>query len=257
MRCQPGPDLRGRRSAVRRLELGLLLRQRTLPRANLSQRPQREARRHLLDPAPHEPAHAFRPVAAGRPLRQSPECAATPAVRAGPDAAPGAGRGRVVRGPVGRRFCRIHATVRSVARAAAQPGAAFRRTGCPGHQGHREDHQPRRQGSGDVDQGPHQRPSRTGACRRIRALCLHQRRHQQHQPRPDAAGHPHPGLVARTGQAAGHARPDGPRPGWAAHVEPHAWADRQPDHGGQGSGQRGRAAGPRAGASPPCRCWPR
>lgn len=33
---------------------------------------------------------------------------------------------------------------------------------------------------------------------RIRALCLHQRRHQQHQPRPAAAFGPRPGHPART-----------------------------------------------------------
>jgi adenylosuccinate lyase len=43
-----------------------------------------------------------------------------------------------------------------------------------------------------------------------------------------------------------------------AHAQPHARPDRQPHHGGQGSGQRGWRGWPRrARASPPCRCWPR
>ena len=106
----------------------------------------------------------------------------------GADAPPRAGRGRVVHRAVGRRlreFKPLSEAARGLLRGLV---TALLGSRCAGDQGHREDHQPRREGGRVLAEVALRRPRRADGGRRVRALRLHQRGHQQHQPRADAEG---------------------------------------------------------------------
>ena len=143
---------------------------------------------------------------------------------------------------VRRRTARVRAADSGQPFAAARAGERLFRSRCAGHQGHRAHHQPRCEGRGVLAQGAVRRHARVARGQRVRALRVHQRGHQQHQPRADAASRARRGDAAR---ARPHHRVDdgaGARPGRSAHAQPHPRPDRQPDHAGQGSRQRGGAA---------------
>ena len=140
------------------------------------------------------------------------------------------------------RAGRVQAAGQGRARQVAPPGCRLLRGRRTGHQGHRKDHQPRRQGGRVLDQGRLRGRCRAVGGRRVRAFRVHQRGHQQHQPRADAEKRACRGHAADPGCPDRQAAQHGPCAGCGANAQPNPRSDRQPDHAGQGGGQRRRAA---------------
>ena len=130
---------------------------------------------------------------------------------------------------------------------AGEGGRQGRRRVLPGgraaRQGHREDHQPRRQGRRVLPQGetlrslqPPNLKRQTSDLKhsRVHPLRLHLRGHQQHVARADAAGRTE-GPQGRDGRDDGEGRRDGEGLREGADARAHARPARIPDDGRQGA----------------------
>ena len=124
----------------------------------------------------------------------------------------------------------------------------FSRSRRPGHQGHRENHQPRRQGRGVLDQVQVRsaRPELEKAGEFVHFACtsedINNTSHAlQLKGARDAGAAAGAGrsVIAKLREMA-HAQCR------RAHAQPHPRPDRQPHHGGQGNRQRGGAPGRRS-----------
>jgi adenylosuccinate lyase len=112
------------------------------------------------------------------------------------------------------------------------------RSRCRRHQGHREDHQPRREGRGVLDQVQVRRPPELQkAAEFVHFACTSEDINNTSHALQIRVGRDTVLLPAWT--ASSQAARDGPPLRRSAHAQPHPRPDRQPHHRGQGNGQRG------------------
>ena len=170
----------------------------------------------------HDSFHDFCAVATGRTLRRPPRSAASAHERARLHAQARAGRNLLVHRIERRGLFRIQAADSRCPYLPVGTGQEFQRRRCAGHQGNREDHQPRREGRGVLDQVEIRCPARAQSRERVRAFRVHQRRHQQHEPRTSTQGRARAGHASRSGCGDHQAAFFGTRPCGRAHAQPHA-----------------------------------